>query len=95
MFVHITKLGRPLLRIVDLIVCYGPSVLSFIFGFFIALYRLAAVTSKITPTLENAAGVDVSFTSATTMQASSYKSGVKRAKWHLGIRSQSRPGQFE
>ncbi|KAK5967321.1 hypothetical protein GCK32_021155, partial [Trichostrongylus colubriformis] len=25
------------------------------------------------------------------MQATGYKAGVKRAKWHLGIRSQSRP----
>ncbi|PIO56348.1 hypothetical protein TELCIR_22253, partial [Teladorsagia circumcincta] len=50
----------------------------------------AAVSNKITPTLENA-GVDVSFANSTPMQATGYKSGVKRAKWHLGIRSQSRP----
>ncbi|KAK6761511.1 hypothetical protein RB195_022542 [Necator americanus] len=53
--------------------------------------RIAAVVSnKITPTLENAASGDASCNNV-PVQSIGYKSGVKRAKWHLGIRSQSRP----
>ncbi|VDM74676.1 unnamed protein product [Strongylus vulgaris] len=51
----------------------------------------AAVSNKITSTLENAAGGDASFNNVAPIQSVGYKCGVKRAKWHLGIRSQSRP----
>uniref|UniRef100_A0A0K0D340 non-specific serine/threonine protein kinase n=1 Tax=Angiostrongylus cantonensis TaxID=6313 RepID=A0A0K0D340_ANGCA len=51
----------------------------------------AAVSSKITPTLENSTSTEVSFNGTPPSQTSGYRPGVKRAKWHLGIRSQSRP----
>jgi hypothetical protein len=59
-------------------------------------------SNKITPTLEHSAAVQAeqgssqnsSGSTGQTSQTTPKSPHIKRAKWHLGIRSQSRPGEM-